>query len=292
MPTRHPWLLALFATSLMSASPAGADTCCVDADMAEAFLPHFRLFREVPSEYPPMPGVPDEFDYVGGRENTHHHRSITLAWRSEQSLEQAFLAMGETVQSNGWRLLPESREHRGFGFVDHRDASPVPSQGATYCRDEIDTRLHLMGQEREGRVYVLLSSSKSTNELTCDQQMLEQAGQSVRSQNSRSYIRMLPRLALPEGVPVIGRGSSGGGDGYTMRARTAPNATTNMDELVDYFEPQLIQQGWQRDTTYRGGVAAGSVWTRRVDDVLFIGRLNVLERASFTLLFSIDRPEE
>ncbi|MEM9388263.1 MAG: hypothetical protein AAGA68_24645 [Pseudomonadota bacterium] len=277
--------LSPFALLGILLTPPGYAACCVDEDIADAFLPHLRFSRELPAELDVIGALPREFAFIGAQEMNLSNPSYTAAWRSELAEDETYEVVDSILVNDGWRPLPNERSYTSYGFVAHDDRRGQLTLTRGYCRDDRGRTLWLQAKARDAQSLAMITSS-SLNGTTCEAHM---RSQSESQRRNGDIYRVLPRLVMPKEAPIRGSGSGGSGHGVTIHAQTIAGGAVTLDGLLDHFAPQLRRQGWALDTTFRGTRSGGSIWTRQDGDDLHIGRLVVLEREKFSLEFTVDR---
>ena len=254
----------LFALSVSANSVYAADTCCVDKDIAAAFLLHATYSRDWPASFPIEPEIAG-FEYIGSSKG-YEGRSTSVAWKSELNAQPARELVADTLLAKGWVAVPD---HNGMrvryerGFIPHQPI--VIGNNQQFCRDR-DGSLNIQARQTDIGTIVTLSHSRNRAGRDCAGMIAERRVQPSYTSGLMSY---LPALALPETVKMsLGGGSGGGSDG--VHASTSVETNVSAAEIIFYFEPQMTTQQWTMDTRFQGNVASGHIWRRAADGLNLI----------------------
>ena len=238
-----------------------ADTCCVDEDVAAAFLWYQRYSRDWPPTFPVSMDDP-QLAFIG-TSHGFRGRGTAVAWRTELSPEDGRGLVALALERDGWQALsgPEATmraEQRGF--VPHKPM--VVGNNQQFCRGR-DGSLHLVGRASEIGTVVTLSHSENQAGYDCDAMIAQQR---VQPGYQRGLMAYLPILALPEPV-TLGNGNGLGGGSNGVHASVDVETDMSPQAMVDHFAPQLQAQDWQADTEFGGSATSGNIWHRTVDNL-------------------------
>jgi len=271
--------VVLVSFVLASGNVQGVEGCCVEPDIAAAFMRNSYLSREFPPDFPDIPDVPDGFELIGSHQ-WFNRRQVTVAWRTDVSTESARNAIGQLLEHAGWLVLtPRTQLSRG-GFVGQQLRRIQDFQ--SFCSDE-HGQLKLDVWESSVGTTVSLTQYKQNNRATSCEDMIN----SFQQSSSRMGLR-LPTLQLPPEVTNDQSSSSSGGDAAQAEATVVTDVRA--DEFLAHFDPQMRDQGWTYDTAFSGLEVSGSIWRRVIDNRTLICMLKVIDRGdSVKMKMTVDR---
>lgn len=220
-------MLLRFCFFLLMAGAATAEqTCCVDEDIAAAFM-RSSYSRSVPDSFPI--GIESAELELIGSSIMPGGLHTTVAWKSEESPADARKLVTGILKRESWRLVPESERVRSMyqrGFVTQRPMSTESNQ--QFCRDRAGT-LTIHARSAAIGTVVTLSHYADRTAPDCEAVI---AAQRHEGRHDLGLIRHLPALALPESVKMPahrGSGSGGGGDrayaSLTVETAVSPRRT-------------------------------------------------------------------
>ena len=277
---------ALFSLiAILHCGSASAETCCVDKDIAAAFLYNATYSRGWPATFP-VTFDDARFDYIGSYSG-HEGRFVSVAWKSDVSPDHALEALLETLVDDEWETIPshpQSSDSRIRGFISARTLQAVNNQ--RLCRGN-DGVLNI--QARASKIGTIASLTHHTQQgvQSCTQLIAEQQLQRHQEPGMRRY---LPTLELPKSIahPAHGGGSHSSGMEHTEASITVKTEMPASD-MANHFEPQLIKQQWSLDSRLHGSGITGQVWRREVDGLDLTGLLTIMEsNGRLKLRFSVD----
>ncbi len=280
----HP--LAILCVAAVLASIARADdACCIDADMATAFMANTQLSRDWPKRFPVRLNVPSA-EFIGSS-SSFGGRASSVAWRSDSKSSAVRQSVAEQLLSEDWEPMnlggaqPSPRGQRGF--IPHKPVY-IFSDTSSFCLDGAGT-LTLTSRDTDIGAIVTLSHSAQNRTLDCG------AARVLRDRMIAhgGIIDRLPSLRLPETVEsdrAVGSGVSGGGDSAASQLDVRTQLSTA--DLLAGFEAQMIKQGWQLETEYQSARLAGSVWLQTIDGLQLACTLSAVARSAKRMLLRME----
>ncbi len=264
---------------LASGNVQGVEGCCVEPDIAAAFMRNSYLSREFPPDFPDIPDVPDGFELIGSHQ-WFNRRQVTVAWRTDISTESARNAIGQLLEHAGWLVLTSRTQLSHGGFVGQQSRRIQDFQ--SFCSDE-HGQLKLDAWESSVGTTVSLTQYRRDSRAPSCEDMINSIQRS--SSSLREY---LPTLQLPPEVTNDQSRSSGGGDEAHAEATVVTDVRA--DEFLAHFDPQMRDQGWIYDTAFSGLEVEGSIWRRVIDNRSLVCMLKVINRAdSVKMRMTVDR---
>ena len=98
------YVCGMFAIlTLASGTSYGVEGCCVEPDIAAAFMKNSYLSRELPRDFLAI-DVPESFELIGSHQWFTRRQTI-VAWRTDDSTATANDAIREVLEREGWRFL-------------------------------------------------------------------------------------------------------------------------------------------------------------------------------------------
>lgn len=175
------------------------------------------------------------------------------------------------MEAMGWERIGINYGQRGFIFEQ--------TAYADYCSTDYDVfvniNLRQIDDETQARV----------NINHADPYMCSQNPNMEEAQSQDPYLR-LPKLIAPEGVTMlVSRGGGGGGGGYpgTLYAATSTwlqSDVLSLAELVEVYDAQLVDNGWELLSTETGEHTSLSLWTFEDKDYNWSGYFSLMESAT------------
>lgn len=238
---------------------AAADTCCVDEDIAAAFLLHETYSRDWPSDFPLRVDI-EGFEFIGSSQYTQ--ASIqSVAWRTELNPQSSRDLVTEAILADDWLPMPRvdrMRINQERGFIPHQRRAIEDNQ--QFCRGR-DGTLSVRARQSTVGTVVTLTHSDQNRARDCAAHM---AAREIHQIHGAGIMNYLPTLMLPESIEAhSGSGTGGGGD----EARADMSVTTALSaaEVSFYFEPQMKEQQWTLESDFQGSKTSGHLWRRTVD---------------------------
>ncbi len=254
----------------LAASVHASDPCCIDEDIAAAFLPQVAYSRTWPGSFPVTIDLP-ELEFVGSSSHDGQYRSV--AWRSPQDIQSARDALAEELVAQGWSPLPEQSSNRARferGFIPHTPRTTFNNQ--QFCRDRDGTLTVLARASTIGTI-AILSHQTGSRAFDCSKILAERA---LQPEFTGALMEFLPALVLPPGVDAV-RGIGTGGGHEDAHARTIAKSDMSASALASHFESQMTDQQWIIDTRFQGAAGSGHVWTRSVNGLNLVCIVSVFE---------------
>ncbi|MEM1411630.1 MAG: hypothetical protein AAGH19_04655 [Pseudomonadota bacterium] len=253
-------LLAALALASISIEATSTESCCVDSDIAEAFLSNMTYSRDWPEQFPIKIEAGDA-ELIG---SSISHRAVyhQVAWKTNSG-PQAFLEqLVDQIIANDWQALPNESEYSYplVGFLPYR--KPAVSRRQAFCSDS-DGHLTLSTRASDIGEIVTLTHSAQHGSQSCAEAI---ASYKNHAAASPSLSRYLPGLSLPKSLAHIrhpSRGTHSGGDqaGSSSTIKTTLPAAN----LSEHFAEQMAAQGWNLDANLVGRTVSGHIWERVVD---------------------------
>lgn len=237
-----------------------ADTCCIDEDIAAAFLLHATFSRDWPGEFPVAVDL-EEFEFVG---TSRYEQApiLSVAWKSRLDPQSSRDLVTDAIVAQGWTYMPSNeRMHMDNqrGFVPHQVRETRDNQ--QFCRDRDGTLSVSARESAIGTVLTLTHNSDNRGRDCAGMMAAQTIGQSYGNMGFGAY---LPTLTLPESIQARhGGGVGSGGD----EAHSSMKVTTDVSpaEVSYYFEPQMKAQQWTLESDIQGRSVSGHIWRRTVD---------------------------
>ncbi len=272
--------VVLVSFVLASENVQGVEGCCVEPDIAAAFMRNSYLSREFPPDFPNIPEVPDGFELIGSHQ-WFNRRQVTVAWRTDISTESARNAIGQLLEHAGWLVLTPRTQQPHGGFVGQQQRRIQDFQ--SFCTDE-HGQLNLdVWESSVGTTVSLMQYQRDSRAPSCEDMV-----NSLQRYSSRGLTEYLPTLQLPSEVTNDQSGSSGGGDEAHAEATVVTDVRA--DEFLAHFDPQMRDQGWTYDTAFSGLEVSGSIWRRVIDNRSLVCMLKVIDRGdSVKMKMTVDR---
>lgn len=245
---------------LLANTAYASDTCCVDEDIAEAFLAYTTFSRDWPADFPLRFDF-EGFEFIGS--STYPQAPLQLvAWKSELTPQSSLDLVRGALLENDWIPMPESdsmRSRSERGFIPHRVSSRQEYQG--YCRGREGTLSVKARQSTIGTV-VVLTHSRDNKGRDCAGMIAATRNTGLRHETGMAAY--LPALMLPESIKT-NSGSGFGSSGYEAEASMSVTADVSAAEVSTYFESQMRSQQWTLESDIQGSKTSGHVWRRTVD---------------------------
>nr|PZN63409.1 MAG: hypothetical protein DIU62_11125 [Pseudomonadota bacterium] len=200
--------------------------------------------------------VPKGFVLIGTAERGDG--MVTTAFATGIELEPAFDALLQALLAAGWQTEMQPAQAPTFTVATDGRSEAVQ----LVCRDS--RRRIVTAREFEGVRHVSTATIPGQAARPCH------ARDSAPGFGSLAQLQALqsqmPRITFPDGVKITGPGGGGGGgDAIHQSVRVSSPEETLTSLLLD-LSRQLTAQGWRRDATWNGQIAAGAVWTRTSRD--------------------------
>ena len=233
---------------------AGDPFACVADDVVAAFLGNSysgslpEYSTEVPDEFTRLP-LPEGFSLVGSRSEGS---KITVVYRSADDKQGAYRAAIDVLEDKGWRELRRAGDVRGGFQSEH-----LPSH-AFLCREGARFSLTVTAVKRASRT--LVSYLQGTTGVRCDYPGVP----SWAAVPGEDQMPPMPALSLPRGVTARHPGGSGGDGQFTSFVDVS--APGDRQAVAAHLETQIREQGWQRQGSWENDAAAGSTWTRSINE--------------------------
>lgn len=245
---------------LFAGNVSAADTCCVDEDIAAAFLTHANFSRDWPGEFPVALDL-EGFEFVGSS-RYGQAANLAVAWKTDLDPQSSRELVTEAIAAQGWTSMPsheraDVRNQRGF--IPHQIRETQDNQ--QFCRDRDGT---LSVQARESTVGTVLTLTHHNDDSgrDCAGRM---AAQTIRQSYSvMGFGVHLPTLTLPESIQAWHGGGVGSG-GDEAHSSMKVNTDVSAAEVSYYFEPQMKAQQWTLESDIQGGSVSGHIWRRTAD---------------------------
>ncbi len=238
-----------------------ADTCCIDEDIAAAFVQHESYSREWPRDFPMELEIVG-LEYIGSKRG-YQGRYMSVAWKTKSDPQSILDIAGVELVASGWAAMPHEErvtEYLQRGFIPQGGLGVFNHQ--QFCRER-DGTLSLQANETSiGTVLLLIHSPTQAGR---DCAMLIATQQMHRGYVS-GLVKYLPALALPKSINLshyMGPGSGGGSD--EAHATLTIETQVSAPEMAEHFESQMAEQDWSLETRFQGGSVSGHIWRREVD---------------------------
>lgn len=281
--------ITLLATALLLpvAAPAQDLLADVNQDVLNGLIFQARnearatVTRTLPAELSRLE-IPDQLDLIGTavRADGNH----VTAFRTSQPAGQAFDLLLGALTADGW----EVEMQQGMPMQQTFNA-PTQIQASMICRAG-ERRGVMVRDAGEVRMISISGSVVEPRPRPCHAPL---PGASTTGPGGfASLNRHMPRFDFPAGVRVLGGGGGGGSNDYFRAATRIQSPEEPASALALILSRQLTAQGWTRDAAWNGALGAGTNWTRRSDDGLLAGTLEVLDRGdgfhevAFTVLLA------
>lgn len=255
-------MLRRFGLLLIISSAAHAgETCCVDPDIAAAFLQHYTYSREWPEGFPIDVQDPS-LEFIGSSVGTFGMQTA-VAWTSDLQPDAARQMVADALRKEMWRPIPQGeRMQASFqrGFVSHKQMPVTDYQ--QYCRNQ-DGQATLVATASDIGTVVTLSHFANRGAQDCETMIRAQAGGHFFNRGLLGY---LPVLKLPEALdlpPYAGNGIGGGSD--EAHSSVSVGSAVAPETLMASFDGQMVEQGWHMDANFQGNATMGQVWLREID---------------------------
>lgn len=258
MSLRKSILLSLFACTTLQAAefPNGL----VPADVAAEFAGGGTLHPGLPDDFPQLM-IPAALDLrvVGTHQRSQFQQTILL--RSTLDPEELSDRLVAALTVQGWQELTPSAiaiGRAGYLQLCH-DTHGSMTVSMTPSAAEALTRVQV-----QRSVYPVQFTP-----MPCADQLASSRETAARY---AFFSNLVPVLEVPEGTlsprPAIGiRGISGSFSGSNFRIEregTIEVPETVLADVNAHFTEQLVEQGWENDSSAIGELSATSTWTRTV----------------------------
>jgi hypothetical protein len=246
---------------------AGSDTAqsgsAIKVDVVggdEASLREFIKQWMAPSGYPGN-SIQDMTVYIGNTpenipydlpvpENARTIGSITGGWMDYQLIFDSDLDSkavnvfySKNLPDRGWQQAPVNQ--RQGGFISQSD------QYQYYCRKDGNAYLTIETPSMfEGKTGIRLTLDTNPDPQMCD---ASAAG------TGYSHDKLLPQLKAPEGTLVQGGGAGMSDRDAEISASLSSKLSTG--ELLEIYDQQLVDAGWEMQNSDSGEGGAWSQWT-------------------------------
>lgn len=255
----------------LSSSAYAFDTCCVDEDIAAAFLLHQSYSRDWPTDFPLSVDI-EGFEFIGSSKYKHsRHQSV--AWRTDMEPQSARGVVIEAILANKWTTMPDIDQARNLserGFIPHQRRTFEDNQ--QFCRDR-DGILNVQARQSEIGTVVTLTHSDDSRSPNCAAAIAERGN---RRGHQSGVMEYLPALMLPESIES-NQGSGGGGHGNEAHSSMEVRTDVPAADVSFYFEPQMQSQQWNLETAFQGRKTSGHIWRRNVDGLDLACIVTVME---------------
>jgi len=265
------WFFILFAGTVNA-----EETCCVDKDIAAAFIQHATYSRDWPDSFP------IELDNASveliGSSTGRRGQQVVVAWKSELSAADARQLVADTLIQENWVAVPHSDRMQAVyqrGFLPHQPIAFGNNQ--QFCRDR-DGQLVILARSTNIGTVVSLSHYANKGTRDCAGMI---ASKRVRPNFQSGLITYLPALKMPESVNMQQRpGSGSGGGSEDAHASLSLETSISSADLMASFSKQMIDQGWQMDTEFIGDTTSGHMWRRDVDGLQLVCFVTAVSRVA------------
>ncbi|MEM9623729.1 MAG: hypothetical protein AAF993_18940 [Pseudomonadota bacterium] len=264
-------LLCVFLFGLMAGAATADDSnvdesCCVDQDIAVAFLQHATYSRGWPS------GFPIKFDSPNleliGSSSSLGGQQIAVAWKSELSYQEVHQFIVDELTKERWLKIPHNNHISAMyarGFIPHQPV--MIGNSNQFCRDR-DGQLTMQARSTSIGTVVTLSHYTNPSPRNC---MATIAALSAQANLQSGLLKYLPALRLPESITTPQFPGSGSGGG-SNDAHASVFLETDMpaENVLSSFEKQMNAQGWRMDADFQGTSTSGHTWRRDVDGLKLV----------------------
>lgn len=250
---------------------------CVDPDVLNGLIFNARSEAAVVVT-PELPDrlsayrAPEDFELIGTAVRGGGLLT-TVAFKTRLDNEEAFTALLESFEAEGWALEPHSAMPQTFNVTSEPRFGNV-------CRD--GERLSLSVQDADDVRYAHINLYGDRAPCGLERQRLAQGPGLFESPGVQMPALDFPPDTRPAGLgdgPRAARAGISSGDTLTSSTRVESTASAAM--LAEHFSPQLIAQGWALDAAWKGSSSSGSTWTRRGgDDQPYWGTLEIITVAN------------
>ena len=255
-------------------------SCCVDEDIAAAFLPHVVYSRERLDHFP-IHLSNDELRYIGSSWHPQG-RYASVAWSSESAPNKVLSIAATSLLGADWQPIPQNDHMAAYfdrGFVA-QSAIPVPNN-QRYCKGKEGVLSAQVRNTEVGTVLVMSHHEVQPGQ-RCEDQLSPNQSLAILGRGLTQY---LPRLALPESIVLPGIPGSGiNGGGRDAHASLRLETDMSSSELVSVFESQMPDQGWIQDASFQGAKSGGHTWRKDVEDMTLICIVTVFSDGESALL--------
>lgn len=280
--------ITLLATLLLPVAASAQDLLAdVNQDVLNGLIFQARsearatVTRTLPAEFSRLE-ISDQFDLIGTaiRADGNH----VTAFRTSQPAAQAFDLLLGALTVDGWEVeMPQGMP------MQQTFNAPTQIQASRICRAG-ERRAVMVRDAGDVRLVSVSGGAVEPGPRPCHAPL---PGASTMGPGGfLSLNRHMPRFDFPAGVLVLGGGGGGGGNDYFSAATRVQSPEEPASALALILSRQLTAQGWTRDAAWNGALGAGTNWTRRSDDGLLVGTLEVVDRGgnlhevTFTVLLA------
>ena len=241
-------------------------SCCVDEDIAAAFLPHAVYSREWLDHFP-IHLSDDDLTYLGSSWHPQG-RYGSVAWSTGSAPNEALSIATTSIIQSDWLPIPGNDQMSAYfdrGFVA-QSAIPIPNN-QRYCKGR-EGILSVQVRDTEVGTILVMSHHYMQPGQRCEDQLSPNQSLHILGRGLTQY---LPRLALPESIVLPGMPGSGiSGGGRDAHASLRLETDMSSSELVSVFESQMSDQGWAQDASFQGAKSGGHTWRKDVEDMTLI----------------------
>jgi len=224
---------------------------------------------QLPDELPVEIPMPDG-EIIGSIVREGPYPTTEMIFVSTDSVENIDQFFETEMETLGWERMGLNYGQRGFVAQEFAYAD--------YCGQEkdkyVNVNMRQIGDETQVRVAINMADPYMCNQ-----------GDMEAMQSQDPYLR-LPKLTTPEGVTMLmNRGGGGGGGGYPGNLYSATSTWLTSDiltisELMDEYDAQLVDNGWEMISTESGEHTSLSLWTFEDNGNTWSGYFSLMESAT------------
>ncbi len=268
------FVLVLFASSLLNAQTQFEENIApelVEIFLSSQFNDEVQLYADIPVNFPPFT-LPQEFEVLG---TIQTERESHVFLRTELASDVASFTLSDALLTDGWLTLQE--------IATRNRPSPIPfvgmitrnNQGGAFCLDNFGVLSAILKDNGQFTVIELQATDASQipQQLSCE--MLRRASEQNQRQEMANRqgtdITPLPQLDIP-GVPDPANAPGGFISASSSRGVTQASrgykftVDWSIDQVHDFFEEQILEQGWTLETKGVGDTMALSGWKKVAED--------------------------
>lgn len=255
----------LLMLTISAASYAEDPFSCVDPDVSAVFLGNMYRDRgvysiSIPDGFPSL-NVPADLLLVGSKVI---ESDSTIVYKTNMGSEPAFKLAITDIGESGWTEILDRYRSGSRGFQSR--SKPM---SAILCNDDESGSMSVVSYDKSGQTFVLYVHHSSSQ--PCDGPPSFPPGH-----DTLEIMGLVPTLMLPEGAKSSNSGMEGRGDDVISRVDIS--GATGRSELINYFEGQVKQQGWEFQTSWSSQYSSGSIWAlNTAEDGILIGTLHLLD---------------
>lgn len=192
-----------------------------------------------------------------------------VAYKTALGGDKAYAAMLAAMGAEGWAIETMSGEDNTF-------RAPSDLREGTLCRNG-ERRLMLVADSSD-TTYVSIHNVQQPRHHECNTP-------DPGSELVGAGLNAMPRFRFPAGTSIArSLGGGGSNDSFTMSTRIISGDTPG--KLVEHVADQMVEQGWQPDSSWSGSRSAGSTWSKRSDGGITRSMLEIIRVSDRT--FDVD----